>query len=270
MQFLSQPVSDDTNWTTGIDEPEDIIEDQDFDSGHDAETDLRRVKDGIKLLDGAHPNPLKWPSSIRSRVLMDVWHAMAQIKISKEHGCRRPFARALRDAIFVPDGEDKMHISSYLESMGTSWEEVLRFNACWLWKRCKRVIPPPELLYPLVKEVFNSYGPLLDSEKKQPLFNAQAWKDAGNVLKAIQNGLLSDPPNIPLYYQIGVDRKHRNLPLYRCVRGTNSVEGGVHHSGRRRLPISGASARHASTQLRDFVLMHNLVVRDNVSIFASY
>ena len=124
--------------------------------------------------------------------------------------------------------------------------------------------PPPELLYSLVKEVFSSYGPLLDSEKKQPLFNAQAWKDARNVLKVIQSGLLSDPPNIPLYYQIGVDKKHANLPLYRCVRGTNSVEGGVHHSGRRRLPISGVSARHASTRLHDFVLMHNLVVRNNI------
>jgi hypothetical protein len=50
------------------------------------------------------------------------------------------------------------------------------------------------------------------------------------------------------------------------VRGTNSVEGGVHHSGRRRLPIAGASARHASTRLCDFVLMHNLVVRDNISL----
>ena len=67
-----------------------------------------------------------------------------------------------------------MRISAYLESTGSSWEEVLQFNAHWLWKRCKRTIPPPELLYPLVKELFSSYGPLLDSEKKQPLFNAQA------------------------------------------------------------------------------------------------
>ena len=164
-----------------------------------------------------------------------------------------------------------MRISTYLESISSSWDEVLRFNARWLWKRCKRIIPPPELLYSLVKEVFSSYGPLLDSEKKQPLFNAQAWKDARNVLKVIQSGLLSDPPNIPLYYQIGVDNKHANLPLYRCVRGTNSVEGGVHHSGRRRLPISGVSARHASTRLHDFVLMHNLVVRNNTYfIFISY
>lgn len=276
VQFLSQPVPEDADWTEGIDEPEDITENQNVQvhldgGGHgydDVNMDLQSpsTKEGLKLLDEIDTNPSTWPSSIRSRVLIDVWHAMARIKISKEHGCHRPFARALRDAIFIPDKEDKMRISAYLESTGSSWEEVLRFNARWLWKRCKRIIPPPELLYPLVKEVFSLYGPLLDSEKKQPLFNTHAWKDARNVLKVIQSGLLSDPPNIPLYYQIGVDKEHGNLPLYRCVRGTNSVEGGVHHSGRRRLPISGVSARHASTRLRDFVLMHNLVVCDNLSL----
>jgi hypothetical protein len=57
-----------------------------------------------------------------------------------------------------------------------------------------------------------------------------------------------------------IDKKHGNLALYRCARGTGDVEGGVHHSGRHHLPISGASPRHASARVRDFVLMHNLMV----------
>jgi hypothetical protein len=57
----------------------------------------------------------------------------------------------------------------------------------------------------------------LDSKSRKPLFNRQAWKDALNVLKAIQAGLLSDPPGIPLYFQMGVDKKHGNLPIYRCA-----------------------------------------------------
>jgi hypothetical protein len=109
---------------------------------------------------------------------------------------------------------------------------MLHFNACWLWKRCKRAIPPPEELYSLVKEVYITFGPLHDSKTQKPLFNTHAWKDAGNVLKAIQAGLLSDPPGIPLYFQIRIDKKNGNLPIYRCARGTNNAEGGVHHSGR--------------------------------------
>jgi len=166
----------------------------------------------------------------------------------------------LRDAIFVPDVTDKNRISQYLQSIDSSWDEALRFNARWLWKHCKRVIPPPEELYPIVKEIYKTYGPLLDAKTGQSLFNSQAWKDAGNILKAIQVGLLSDPPGIPLYFQIGLNKSHGNLPIYRCAQGTNNAEGGVHHSGRRHLPISGVSACHASARVRDFVLMHNLVV----------
>jgi hypothetical protein len=40
------------------------------------------------------------------------------------------------------------------------------------------------------------------------------------------------------------------------------VEGGVHHSGQRHLPIAGVSVCYASTRLCDFVSMHNLLVSD--------
>lgn len=255
LHWLSSPVSLDSNWTEGVDDPSDTGAEED-DMGN-AESDRLSLEEGIAEIE---KNPSAWPVLIRSRVLMDIWHAMARIKVSKDHGFRRAFARALRDAMLIPDLDDKKRIEAYLNSIGSSWDDVLQFNAKWLWKRCKRTIPPPELLYPLVKEVYFTYGSLLDSKTKKPLFSTQAWKDAKNVLRVIQAGLLSDPPGIPLYFQMGVDKKHGNIPIYRCARGTNNAEGGVHLSGRRHLPISGVSARHASTRLRDFVLMHNLVV----------
>jgi len=262
LEFLSQPVPPDEDWTEDVDEPLDI--DEAFDGNvSNAETDRLSLEEGLALLREIDSNPTAWPAAIRSRVIMDVWHAMARIKVSKQHGCCRPFAQALRDAMFIPDQEDKRRVSEYLTDIGSSWDEVLHTNARWLWKHCKRVIPPPELLYPLVKEVYTIYGPLLDAKTQKPLFNSRAWKDASNVLKAVKAGLLSDPPGVPLYFQIGVDKKHGGLPLYHCARGTNNAEGGVHHSGRRHLPISGVSARHASTRLKDFVLMHNLLVRLN-------
>jgi hypothetical protein len=78
--------------------------------------------------------------------------------------------------------------------------------------------------------VFQTFGPLQDAATNAPLFNARAVKDANNVLKLIQGGLLSDPIGINLYAQMGVDKQNGNLPLYRCWRGTNTAEGGVHHS----------------------------------------
>jgi hypothetical protein len=251
-EFLGQPVSaEDLGWFEEVDKPTDTLDEQDHISA--AQIDKASIEAGSQSL--PEP-PSSWPSLVRSRVLLDAYHAMAQIKVPKNHGFTHPFACALRDAIFIPDEEDRARIASYLTSIDSSWDEVLRFNPQWLWKRCKRIIPPPELLYPPVHEVYKTYGPLLDSATNTPLFNARAWKDANNTLKSIQAGLLSDLIDVPLYFQIRLDKKHGNLALYRCARGTNNVEGGVHHSGCCHLPISGASLRHASAHVQDFVYSH--------------
>ena len=202
-----------------------------------------------------------WSHLIRSRVLMDAWHGMARIRVGKNHGFRRPFARALRDAILIPDPEDQRQVSDYLLSIGSHWDTVLRLKPKWLWKRCKRIVPPPEQLFSLVSEVYTTFGPLLDASTRLPLLNAQAWKDAANILKAIKAGLLSDPPGIALYFHVGIDKSNGNLPMYRCARGTNNAEGGVHHLARHQLSISGASPRHANARIKDIVLMRNLMVR---------
>src|SRR6266487_4588843 len=144
-----------------------------------AEPDRLSLEEGLTLLHAAGSNWSSWPLLIRSHVIMDIWHAMAHIKVPKEHGFRRPFARALHDAILIPDAADKSRVSEYLASIGTSWNDVLWTNATWLWKHCKRTIPPPEQLYPAVKEVYTTFGPLLDAKTRKPLFNSQAWKDAG-------------------------------------------------------------------------------------------
>ena len=102
---------------------------------------------------------------------------------------------------------------------------------------------------------------LKDGKTGQPLFNKSAWKSAKNILALVQNGYLSDPPGIALYYQIGLDSKHNGLPIYRCMRGTNMTEGGVHKQIRSRVPVSGVSPRHMYACLLDFILRHNLLVR---------
>jgi hypothetical protein len=130
----------------------------------------------------------------------------------------------------------------------------------WLWRHCRRIIPPQKILYPLVEKVFRTFGPLKDATTGLPLFNSSNWKTAKNVLDLIRNGFVSDPPGISLYTTIGIDRKAGSLPIYRCARGTNFTEGGVHAHLRSHLPSSGASIRHVHACLLDFVLRHNLLV----------
>jgi hypothetical protein len=78
---------------------------------------------------------------------------------------------------------------------------------------------------------------------------------ANNMLELIQNGFVSDLPDIPLYYTLGTDEN--GLTLYRCFRGTNYTEGGVHRHLIKRLPTSGVSIQHLHTRLMDFILYHN-------------
>lgn len=211
-------------------------------------------------------NVVLWLSYIRSRVLKDAFHIFNMFYISVSHGLRIEFARALRDAIFIIDAEDKGRIVAWGQRQNPpqdfAW--ILRRAPAWVLRRCKRIIPPPEQLYPLVLKVFQTYGPLKDATTGLPLFNSAAWAVAKNVLELIRKGFLSDPPGIPLYYQLGVDKF--GLRLYRCFRGTNFTEGGVHTHLRSRLPTSGAGIRHVCASLKDFILRHNLVVSCNFDL----
>ncbi|KAJ6448574.1 hypothetical protein C8R45DRAFT_1132891 [Mycena sanguinolenta] len=195
---------------------------------------------------------------VRSRVLKDVFHVFNMIYISRTHGLRVPFSRALRDALLIPHPADKAQIEAYLKTKNVTWQDMLRFHP--KWRHCRHTIPPPEDLYPLVHSVFMAWGPLKDSRTGLPLFNSAAWKVAKNILELIQNGFVSDPPNVQLYYCIGFDEKAGGLPIYRCVRGTNMVEGGVHTHLLAKLPSHAASVRHMVACLLDFVLRHNLHV----------
>ncbi|KAF8174492.1 hypothetical protein K438DRAFT_1522445, partial [Mycena galopus ATCC 62051] len=229
-----------------------------FDSGEaNVDHDQAALEVAPNLLND--PEFSTWSLEIRSRVIMDIWHAMARVKVSKEHGLRRLFGIALRDAIFIPDEQDKARIEAYLKTQNLSWDHQLRFNARWFWRRCKRTVPPPDKLYEAVNEVYKLCGPQKDSKTNLPLFTPQAWHDAKNVLKAIRLGLLSDPPGVQLYYQMYIEKK-TNLPIFRCARGTCIPEGAIHKNLKDQMPKSGTSIRHAAARIKDYVFIHNLVV----------
>lgn len=83
-------------------------------------------------------------------------------------------------------------------------------------------------MFQRVLEVVKTYGPLKDASTGQLLFNDTYWKKAENVLKDICMGFYSDPHHILLYRTHKKDKDR--LPIYKCISGTNSVEGGVHQN----------------------------------------
>jgi hypothetical protein len=180
--------------------------------------------------------------------------------ISRTHGLRHAFAIALRDAFLIPDPNDVKQLELYASRLNPpqTWSTLMSSHPSWVWVRCKQTIPPPELLYDAVANVFSTFGPLKDAKTGRPLFNEAAWRTSKNILQLVRLGHVSDPPGVPLYYSIGID-KH-GLTLYHCIRGTNFVEGGVHRHIRDMLPSSGVSVRHLLACLKDFMLRHNLLV----------
>ncbi|KAF6743937.1 hypothetical protein DFP72DRAFT_1079352 [Ephemerocybe angulata] len=155
------------------------------------------------------------------------------IHIQKNHGLRVTFARALRDAIFLPDAEDKRKLESVLarQTPPLTYDEGLRRNPQMIKRHVKHVVPPPEQLFTLVSKLFEVYGPLKDAQTGQPLFSPSAWKSAKSVLEYIKLGYISDPPNIALYYPLGIDKKTR-LTIYRCWRANRLKDYTFRHNMR--------------------------------------
>ncbi|KAG5643535.1 hypothetical protein DXG03_000676 [Asterophora parasitica] len=185
-------------------------------------------------------------TEIRSRVLCDLWHLMDQFKISLHHGFRRPFARALRNAILLPDPEDKAALEAVLTKHNITWDQILLWKPEWVWHCARHFVPRPDVLHQQVSEVLSTFGPLKDAMTGQPLFNNASWKKSHNVLKNISLGFYSNPPNLKLYMPQG---NRDGLTLYHCIRGTNHVEGGVHRTVIRRFGSYNTSP-HAEEQLQ--------------------
>ncbi|KAG2227535.1 hypothetical protein INT45_002220 [Circinella minor] len=178
------------------------------------------------------------------RVLKNIYHFMALIKIPRQHVLAKEFARRLRDAVFVVDKDDRKKVEEYLGKKGLTWGYVMNTNASWILRRIKRVLPPADELGPVVQELIDEYGSLIYIKTGRTLFDKNAWKQADSMIKAIYEGQISDHPDVPLYYKIGLDKK-AGLPIYRCCRGTDSLEGGVHQNIIRAIGSSGAGPHMA-------------------------
>ncbi|KAG2216993.1 hypothetical protein INT45_003031, partial [Circinella minor] len=196
--------------------------------------------------------------TIHSRILKDVFHLMDMIKVSRKYGLSKTFSRAFRDTLFVIDKDDKRLVKTVLENNGTTWEKKLAENPDWIFHRVKRVVPPPEELYPLIKKLFETYGPLRCARTGRPLFDFENWRQAKNVLSTIHLGHVSDPPNIRFYFVRGRDKD--GLTLYCCSRGSNSLEGGIHQNLIRSIRAFGASVEYVDALLADYRLRHNIDV----------
>jgi hypothetical protein len=224
--------------------------------------------EAISTIDEAqssHEDTLTAPSTketpiigtIPSRVLKDAFHIMDMIKVPLRHRLAKDFARRFRDTLFVVDQNDRRSVERYLVSIGSDWNTCFFENPDFILERVRRYISPAAELLPALKRLFEGYGPSLCKDSGQTLFDHTAREMANHILKSVQLGHVSDLAGGPSLYVVkGIDKN--GLTMYRCCRGTSSVEGAVHMNIIRKLASYNAGPRLTDMVLADYRLYHNL------------
>jgi hypothetical protein len=149
------------------------------------------------------------------------------IPISVNHGLRDAFLRALRDHLMRWDPAIRKVVAETCRRVfKLTFEEMLIRKPRFIAARTPRYVPPPSVLVPAIQHVYNTFGNAIDAKTGLPLFSKEAWKKANAVLELAREGYLSDVKGIVLYEKAGIDKY--GLQKYKCLRGTNKVEGGPH------------------------------------------
>jgi hypothetical protein len=202
---------------------------------------------------------LTQPDKFPTRVLDDAFHFMDRLLrlLSKKHSAFKAFAHDFSEMIFIRDKSDEMAVRAVLEKHGVSWEYAQRAKSSALNRRIRRYIPGRTVLVKRLETLFKSYENMQCSTKASQgsFFSEDAKEMVKRLLDTARAGYLSDPPGISLYYLMGKDRD--GLNIYRTVRGTNSIEGGVHMVVRRIFGSLRASPELAECILINWILRRN-------------
>jgi hypothetical protein len=221
------------------------------------------------LLSATH-HPLVQPSDASiprpTRTLQDVWHVMRRVtkSIDQSHSLAKQFSRWLRDAILVPDKIDRAQVEAVLKKGNITWNQAVRSKPEWVWARVRRYIPPPEYLESVLDTLFKTHADVICSSSGIKLFNSATHKAAQAMLGDVHRGWLTDPPGIALYNRLRTDSN--GLPTWHDIRGSNSLEGGVHRPVRDRFASLGASVELSVALFSDFCYRKNVEVRDSSEI----
>lgn len=107
-----------------------------------------------------------------------------------------------------------------------TFEHMLDQNPWFILERTPQHVPAPSILVPALEHIFKIFGKAIDAKTNMPLFNEQAWLKANAVVDLACQGYLSDIDGVSLYERGGIDKY--GLQKWKCMQGTNNVEGGPH------------------------------------------
>jgi hypothetical protein len=205
-----------------------------------------------------------------TRVFQDTFHEMQRVNrhISKDHSLAKQFSRFLRDVLLVPDKIDKARVEAVLKKNGKTWEQAVRSKPDWIWDRVRRYVPPPDVVEPVLKKLFDTHSNLKCSRRNIRLFDSDTHKAVAALIEDVRKGWVSDPAGYALYNRLRTDKY--GLDIWHCIRGTSGLEGSVHMPVRSRFGSLGASVEMTVALLSDFCYRRNLEVSYYPDLFFKF
>lgn len=192
-----------------------------------------------------------------TRIKKDIFHAFHMIPTPINHGLRPAFLRALRDHMLRWDPVARKTVDGVCRRVfKLTFDEMLIRNPRFIAVRTPHFVPPPSVLVPALQHVFDTFGSALDVKTNAPLFNKEAQKKATAVVELARQGYLSDVDGIVMYEKAGTDKY--GLQKWKCLRGTNNVEGGPHGDIYRKFGALNAGPRLTVNCLTDHRTWYNL------------
>ncbi len=162
-----------------------------------------------------------------TRIKKDIFHAFHMLPIPVNHGARPAFLRALRDHMLRWDPVARKAVDEVCrQQFKLTFDQMLVRNPRFIAKCTPRYVPTPSILVPAIEHVYKMFAHAADAKTGVRLFTEAFTAKANAVLELARQGYLSDVADIPMYEQAGVDKY--GLQIWKCVRGTNKVEGGPH------------------------------------------
>jgi hypothetical protein len=165
-----------------------------------------------------------------TRLKKDIFHAFHMIPTPAGNGLRPAFVRALRDHTLRWDPASRDKVDAVCrESFNLTFDQMLLRNPRFIRERIRertpRHAPSPSVLSHAIQFVIDTFGDTVDA-RGNPLFSATTWQKAHSILELAKQGYLSDVDGVVLYERAGIDKY--GLQKWKCLRGTNNVEGGPH------------------------------------------
>lgn len=194
---------------------------------------------------------------IWQRVLLDIYHFMDRIGTSVRHGANYEFMRAVRDAIFLYDADDFAKVDAYLKDLGIAISDFLEQRSDLACKLIRRLIVASRELKSRLESVFSFYRNRKDNRTGLPLFNEKVEANIKRFMKHVENGCLSDHPDVVIYRKAGIHAQS-GLTLWRNSRNSSSVEGAIHRQLLELFTCSGAGVDLGDLVLCEWRMRYNV------------